>query len=87
MLFRAENKSVIGRSSQLVRPVWEAVLPVPEGLRQRILAAAREVNRQRQKRIGSLEEFRDAYPELDSLIGGVEPPKRKPQPPQARQRE
>lgn len=84
LLFRAENKSVICRSIQAVRPVWEAVLPVPERLRQRMLTAAREVNQRRQRRIGSLAEFRDAYPELDFLIDGVEQPKRKPKKPQAR---
>ena len=76
LLFKAENKSVICRGIQSVRGAWEAVLPLPEYIRHRIAAAAREVTRQ--KRIGSIEEFREAYPELEFIIDGVEQPKRKP---------
>jgi len=84
LLFKAQNKSVICRGIQSVRPLWEAVLPLPHRVRERILTAAREVSKQRQKRIGSLEEFREAYPELEFLIDGVEQPKRKPQDKQKR---
>lgn len=79
LLFKAENKSVICRGIQSVRSLWESVLPLPERVREQILTAAREVSQQRRKRIGSLDEFRDAYPELEFLIDGVEQPKRKPQ--------
>jgi hypothetical protein len=78
LLFKAANKSVICRGIQSVRPLWETVLPLPARVRERILTAAREVSKQRRKRIGSLEEFREAYPELEFLIDGVEQPKRKP---------
>jgi DDE superfamily endonuclease len=37
-----------------------------------------------QKRIGSIEEFREAYPELSFIIDGVEQPKRKPKDKQKR---
>ena len=59
-------------------------MPLPHRIRERILTAAREVSKQRRKRIGSLEEFREAYPELEFLIDGVEQPKRKPQDKQKR---
>jgi len=84
LLFQAENKSLICTGIQSVRATWEAVLPTPERVRRKILTAAREVNQQRQKRIGTLDEFREAYPELDFLIDGVEQPKRKPQEKQKR---
>ncbi len=76
LLFKAENKSVICRGIQSVRGAWEAVLPLPEHIRHRLLTAAREVARR--KRIGNIEEFREAYPELEFIIDGVEQPKRKP---------
>ena len=85
LLFKAENKSVICRGIQSVRSLWAAVLPLPGRVRERILTAAREVAKQRRQRIGSLEEFRDAYPELEFLIDGVEQPKRKPRQKQQRQ--
>src|SRR5256885_5944762 len=34
LLFKAEDKSVICRSIQLVRPIFKSVLPVPEQARQ-----------------------------------------------------
>lgn len=78
LLFNAAEKSVICRGIQSVRAAWQAVLPLPARVRAQILAAAREVAKQRQRRIGSLEEFREAYPELEFLIDGTEQPKRKP---------
>lgn len=84
LLFKAEHKSVICRGIQSVRELWEAVLPVPQRVREKILTAAREVSKQRRKRIGSLEEFRQAYPELEFLIDGVEQPRRRPQDKQKR---
>src|SRR5215210_297888 len=78
LLFKAEHKSVICRAIQLMRPVFESVLPVPEQARQRILSLADKEQKRRQKRIGSIEEFRQAYPELSFIIDGVEQPKRKP---------
>ncbi len=84
LLFKAEDKSVICRSIQLMRPVFESVLPVPERARQRILSLADKEQKRRTKRIGTVEEFREAYPELSFIIDGVEQPKRKPKAPRKR---
>jgi hypothetical protein len=84
LLFKAEDKSVICRSIQLMRPVFESVLPVPEMARQRILSLAGKEQKRRTKRIGNVEEFRQAYPELTFIIDGVEQPKRKPKAPAKR---
>lgn len=84
LLFRAEHKSVICRAIQLMRPVFDSVLPVPERARQRILSLADKAQKQRKKRISSVEEFRQAYPELTFIIDGVEQPKRKPKAPAKR---
>lgn len=84
LLFRAEDKSLICRNIQLMRSVFELVLPVPEQARSRILALAKKEQEQRRKRIGTVEEFRQAYPELSFIIDGVEQPKRKPQNPAKR---
>jgi hypothetical protein len=78
LFFKASGKSVICRGIQSVRTAWQDVLPLPGRVRERILTAAREVGEQRHKRIGSVEEFREAYPELEFLIDGTEQPKRKP---------
>ena len=78
LLFNVANKSVICRNIQLTRSVLEAVLPVPERARRRILAIAKTEAARRQKRIGTVEEFVEAYPELTFLIDGVEQEKRKP---------
>jgi hypothetical protein len=84
LLFNAADKSVICRSIQQMRPVFEAVLPVPERARQRILSLADKEQKRRKKRIGSVEEFRATYPELTFIIDGVEQPKRKPKNPAKR---
>jgi hypothetical protein len=84
LLFCAEDKSVICRSIQLMRPVFETVLPVPERARTRLLSIADKEQKRRTKRIGSVEEFRQAYPELTFIIDGVEQPKRKPKAPAKR---
>ena len=84
LLFTAEDKSVICRSIQLMRPVFEAVLPVPERARRRVLSLADKEQKRRKKRIGSVEEFRRAYPELTFIIDGVEQPKRRPKAPAKR---
>jgi len=84
LLFTAEDKSVICRSIQLMRPVFAAVLPVPERALKRILSLADKEQKRRKKRISSVEEFRQAYPELTFIIDGVEQPKRKPKDPQKR---
>jgi hypothetical protein len=84
LLFKAEHKSVICRSIQLMRPVFESVLPVPEQARRRILSLADKEQKRRKKRIGSVDEFRQTYPELSFIIDGVEQPKRKPKKPAKR---
>jgi hypothetical protein len=84
LLFKAEDKSVICRSIQLMRPVFESVLPVPEQARRRILSLADQEQKRRKKRIGSVEEFQKAYRELTFIIDGVEQPKRKPKAPAKR---
>lgn len=78
LFFKAADKSLICRNIQLMRPVLEAVLPTPERARKRILLLAKAEHERRKKRIGSIEEFREAYPELTFIIDGVEQPKRKP---------
>lgn len=77
-LFNAANKSLISRNIRQVRLAVEAVIPTPERARRRILSLAKAEHERRQKRIGSIEEFREAYPELSFIIDGVEQPKRKP---------
>lgn len=77
-LFKAANKSVICRNIQQMRAVIEAVLPTPERALKRIFSLAKAEHERRKKRIGSIEEFREAYPELTFIIDGVEQPKRKP---------
>lgn len=84
LLFKAEDKSVICRSIQVMRPVFETVLPVPERARRCVLSLADKEQKRRGKRIGSVEEFRQAYPELTFIIDGVEQPKRKPKAPKKR---
>lgn len=78
LLFKAEDKSVICRGIKQMRPVCESVLPIPTLARRRILSLADKEQKRRQKRIGSIDEFRQAYPELTFIIDGVEQPKRKP---------
>ena len=66
MLFQAANTSLIARNITLLRRVFEAVLPPPERARNRRLSLAKAEGERRQKRIGTIEEFREADPELDS---------------------
>jgi hypothetical protein len=68
LLFCAEEKSVICRGIQQMRPIFEAVLPVPERARERMLTLADKEQKRRKKRIGNIEEFREAYPELTFII-------------------
>lgn len=83
-IFKAAHKSVICRNMQLIRAAIEAVLPTPERARKRIFSLAKAEHERRKKRIGSIEEFREAYPELSFIIDGVEQPKRKPKDKQKR---
>ena len=84
LFFNAANKSLISRNITLMREVFEAVLPTPQRARERILSLAKAEQQRRQKRISSIEEFREAYPELTFIIDGVEQPKRRPKDKQKR---
>lgn len=84
LLFKASNKSVICRNIQQMRSVIESNLPTPERALKRIFSLAKAEHERRKKRIGSIEEFRQAYPELSFIIDGVEQPKQKPKDKQKR---
>lgn len=84
LFFKAANKSLISRNITLMRSVCEAVLPTPERARKRLLSLAKAEGERRKKCIGTVEEFREAYPELTFIIDGVEQPKRKPKEKQKR---
>lgn len=78
LLFKAADKSLICRGIQQMRLVLDDVLPVPERARRQVLSLAKAETDRRKKRIGNIDEFREAYPELTFIIDGVEQPKRKP---------
>ena len=84
LFFNAANKSLMSRNITLMREVFVAVLPTPQRARKRILSLAKAEQQRRQKRISSIEEFREAYPELTFIIDGVEQPKRRPKDKQKR---
>ena len=77
LFFNAANKSLICRCISSMREVFEAVVPTPERARVRLLSLAKAEGERRKKRIGTIEEFREAYPDLTFIIDGVEQPKRK----------
>lgn len=87
LLFTCQSKSTISRGIRQMRPVLDAVLPVPERAFRRVVEVANSESKRRQKRISSLEEFNDAYPELAVIIDGTEQPKRRPKDPQKRKTE
>jgi hypothetical protein len=78
LLFKHENKSSISRNIAFVRPLFERVLPTHSQARGKILSLAKKEQARRQKRISSIEQFKEAYPELTFIIDGVEQQKRKP---------
>jgi hypothetical protein len=79
LLFKHQHKSSISRNIHHMRALFEEVLPTHHKARGKILSLATKEQERRGKRIGSIEEFREAYPELTFIIDGVEQPKRKPQ--------
>ena len=79
LLFKHENKSSISRNISSMRPLFEEVLPTHAHARDKVLSLANKEQQRRGKRIGSIEEFKAAYPELTFIIDGVEQEKRKPQ--------
>ena len=79
LLFDVEHKSTLCRAIAQMRPVLEAVLPVPErALATAVHLAEKETDRRR-KRIGTVADFVREYPELSILIDGTEQPKQRPQ--------
>lgn len=87
LLFEVEDKATICRAIRQMRPVFEAVLPVPERAMRTVFTLARQETDRRQKRleerlgrrINNLEDFLHEYPEFTLLIDGTEQPKQKPQ--------
>jgi hypothetical protein len=78
LLFKHQHKSSISRNISQMRPLFAAVLPTHQQARSKVLSLANKEQQRRRKRIGSIEEFREAYPELTFIIDGVEQEKRKP---------
>ena len=79
LLFEVDNKATISRAIAQVRPVFEAVLPVPERARKTVVALAEKETKRRKGRINNVEDFVEQYPELSILIDGTEQPKQRPQ--------
>jgi DDE superfamily endonuclease/Helix-turn-helix of DDE superfamily endonuclease len=78
LLFKHQHKSSISRNISQMRPLFAEVLPTHQQARSRVLSLANKEELRRRKRIGSIEEFKGAYPELTFIIDGVEQEKRKP---------
>jgi hypothetical protein len=78
LLFKHQHKSSISRNSSLMRALFEEVLPTHQKARRKVLSLAKKEQARRGKRIGSIEEFKEAYPELTFIIDGVEQEKRRP---------
>ncbi len=79
LLFKHQHKSSISRNISYMRTLFEEVLPTHAQARARVLSLAKKEQQRRGKRIGSIEEFQKAYPELTFIIDGVEQEERKPQ--------
>ncbi len=79
LLFKHQHKSSISRNITRMRNLFETVLPTHAQALEKVLSLAKKEEARRQKRIGSLEQFKEAYPELTFIIDGVEQEKRKPQ--------
>jgi hypothetical protein len=77
-LFKQENNSSSSRNVSLMRALFEEVLPTYQTARGKVRSLAKREQERRKKRIGSIEEFKEAYPELTFIIDGVEQPKRTP---------
>jgi hypothetical protein len=78
LLFKHQHKSSISRNISLMRALFEEVLPTHAQAGGKVLSLAKKEEARRKKRIGSIEEFKEAYPELSFIIDGVEQEKRKP---------
>ena len=84
LLFAVDNKATISRAIRQVRPVFEAVLPVPERARKTVVALAEKETQRRKGRINNIKDFVEQYPELSILIDGTEQPKQRPKDKQKR---
>lgn len=84
LLFDVEHKSTICRAIAQMRPVLEAVLPVPERALATAVHLAETETARRRKRVGTVADFVREYPELSILIDGTEQPKQRPQDKQKR---
>ncbi len=62
-----------------MRDLCERVLPTHAKALDKVLRLAQKEEKRRRKRISSIEEFKEAYPELTFIIDGVEQERRKPQ--------
>ncbi|PYS88869.1 MAG: hypothetical protein DMF64_19225 [Acidobacteria bacterium] len=78
LLFKHQNKSSVSRNISQMRPLFAAVLPTHQQARSKVLSLANKEQQRRRKRIGSVEEFKAAYPELTFIIDGVKQEKRQP---------
>ncbi len=81
LLFDVEDKATISRAITQMRPVAEAVLPVPERARTTATALAQKETARREARSGRINNTADFvrdYPELSILIDGTEQPKQRP---------
>ncbi len=78
LLFKHQHKSSISRNIKVMRELLAAVLPTHAKALQKVLALATKEENRRRRRISSIEEFKEAYPELTFIIDGVEQEKRKP---------
>lgn len=78
LLFEVEDKATISRAITHMRPVFEAVLPVPERACKTVVALAEQETERRGRRINNMEDFLREYPELSILIDGTEQPKQRP---------
>jgi hypothetical protein len=78
LICKHQHKSSVSRNISYMRALFEEVLPTYQKARAKVLSLAKKEQERRGKRIGSIEEFKEAYPELTFIIDGVEQPKRKP---------
>jgi hypothetical protein len=78
LLFKHQHKSSISRNISSMRALFEGILPTYQQAKGKVLSLAKKEQERRGKRIGSVEEFKEAYPELTFIIDGVEQEKRKP---------
>jgi|SRR5215207_1828636 len=68
LLFEHQNKGSISRNISSMRALSEGVLPTHQQARSKVLSLANKEQRRRGRRIGSVEEFKGAYPELTSSL-------------------